>query len=292
MNTLSPAATPSPATPLAIICGSGSLPFAVADAALRHGRRVVMFALRGWADPQRIAAYPHHWIAVGQFGRFCRLAREEGCLDLVVIGGVVRPALWQVRPDLATLRLLPHAVRMFRGGDAFLLSGLARLFEREGFRLLAAQDLAPEILMPEGALGRHLPNERARLDIARGLALLRATGPFDIGQAVVIAENHVLAIEAAEGTDHMLARVAELRRSGRIRSTGGVLVKAPKPGQDHRIDLPTFGPRTIDGATRAGLEGIAVLAGSSIVAEPERIASLADAARLFVLGVAAGEPDR
>ena len=113
-------ATPGSAVgegPLAIICGAGSLPFAVADAALRSGRAVVLFALRGFADPERVGGYPHHWTKLGQFGRFCRTARREGCRDVVFIGSVVRPALWQIAPDIGTLRVLPDILRMFRGGD-------------------------------------------------------------------------------------------------------------------------------------------------------------------------------
>jgi DUF1009 family protein len=117
--------------------------------------------------------------------------------------------------------------------------------------------------------------------------LLNATSPFDIGQAVIVAENQVLAVEGPEGTDRMLARVAELRRNGRIRSAAGtgVLVKAVKIGQDHRIDLPSIGPQTVEMAGAAGLAGLAVVAGSTIVAEPERIAAVADRAKVFVAGV-------
>ena len=147
------------------------------------------------------------------------------------------------------------------------------MFEQQGFRLLGAQEVAPEILMPEGALGRARPSERDRADIALGFDYLRATGPFDVGQAVVVAGRHVLAVEAAEGTDQMLQRVAEMRKNGRVRTPAGtgVLVKAPKPGQDRRFDLPAIGPRTVEGVARAGLAGIAVAAGSSIVAEPEKL---------------------
>ncbi|MBV8239210.1 MAG: UDP-2,3-diacylglucosamine diphosphatase LpxI, partial [Hyphomicrobiales bacterium] len=248
--------------PLAIICGGGSLPFAVADAVGRRGRRVVLFAIRGWADPQRVASYRHHWAAVGQFGWFCRLARQEGCRDVVFIGSMVRPAIWQIRPDFKTLRLLPRIYGIFRGGDDHLLKGVAGIFEEHGFRLLGAHAVAPEILMPEGTLGRERPGERDRSDIAKGLALLNASSPFDVGQAVVVADARVLAIEAAEGTDRMLARIAELRQSGRIAvaSGRGVLVKAAKRDQDRRLDLPSIGPQTVEGAARAGLAGIAVVA--------------------------------
>ncbi len=273
--------------PLAIICGGGSLPFAVADAVRKRGRRVVLFAIRGWADAKRLEAYPHHWAALGQFGAFCRLARREGCRDVVFIGSIVRPAIWRIRPDFKTLRLLPRVLGIFRGGDDHLLKGVASIFEEHGFRLLGAHAVAPEILMPEGTLGRERPSDRDHADIAKGLALLNASSPFDVGQAVVVADARVLAIEAAEGTDCMLARIADLRQSGRIAvaSGRGVLVKAAKRDQDRRLDLPSIGPQTIEGAARAGLAGIAVVAGSTIVAEPERISATADRARLFVLGV-------
>ena len=166
------------------------------------------------------------------------------------------------------------------------------MFEEQGFRVLGAHEVAPEILMPHGALGSRQPSEIDRRDIQRGLALLRATGPFDVGQAVIVSDNRVLAIEAADGTDLMLERLAELRGKGRIqaRQGGGVLVKAPKPMQDRRIDLPSVGPRTVEGVARAGLAGIAVAAGSAIVAEPGRIAAVADSANVFVVGVAADGP--
>jgi len=273
--------------PLAVICGGGSLPFAVADAVGKRGRRVVLFAIRGWADPQRVAGYPHHWAPLGQFGWFCRTARREGCRDVVFIGSLVRPAIWQIRPDLKTLLLLPRIVGSFRGGDDHLLSGVARIFEEHGFRLIGAHEIAPDILMPEGPIGRARPGERDQADIAKGLALLNATSPFDVGQAAVVAGQRVLALEAAEGTDQMLARVAELRKNGRIAAASGrgVLVKAAKRGQDRRFDLPSMGPRTVEGAARAGLAGIAVVAGSTIVAEPQHIAQAADRERLFVVGV-------
>ena len=270
---------------LAIICGGGTLPFAVADAVTKYGRRVVLFAIRGWADPKRVVDYPHYWAALGQFGAFCRLARREGCQDVVLIGSMVRPAIWQIRPDLKTLRLLPRIFGIFRGGDDYLLKGVAAIFEEHGFRLLGAHAVAPEILMPEGTLGRERPTDRDNADIAKGLAFLTAASPFDVGQAVVVADARVLAIEAAEGTDSMLERIAHLRQTGRIASGRGVLVKAAKRNQDRRLDLPSIGPQTVEGAARAGLAGIAVVAGSTVVAEPAQIGAVADRAGLFVLGL-------
>jgi Uncharacterized protein conserved in bacteria len=272
--------------PLAVICGGGALPFAVADAVGKRGRRVVLFAIRGWADPQRVAAYSHHWASFGQFGWFCRVAQREGCRDVVLIGSVVRPAIWKIRPDFKTLRLLPRIVGLLRGGDNRLLKGVAAIFEEHGFRLVGAHEIAPDILMPEGPLGRERPTAGDQADIATALALLDAASPFDVGQAVVVADTRVLAIEAAEGTDRMLARIAELRQGGRIADARrGVLVKAAKRGQDRRVDLPSIGPRTVEGAARAGLAGIAVVSGSTIIAEAGLTGAAADRERLFVIGV-------
>jgi DUF1009 family protein len=275
--------------PLAIVCGGGSLPYAVAAAAVARGRQVLLFALHGFANPQAVAQHPHHWIRLGQGGRLVRLARQAGCRDMVMIGSIVRPTLLQLWPDYGALQWMPRMAGLFRGGDDRLLSGVAALLTEQGFRLVGAHEIAPEITMPQGAIGRGVPGDRDRSDIARGLALLQATGPFDIGQAVVVADGRVLAIEAAGGTDEMLAHLADLRERGRVRSPAGtgVLVKAPKPGQDRRVDLPSIGPQTVEGAARAGLAGIAVVAGSAVVAEPERIATAADRAKLFVVGIGA-----
>lgn len=276
--------------PLAIIAGGGSLPFAVADAAMRRGRPVVLIGLRGWADEAVIAHYPHRWIAVGQGGHLMRHAREAGARDLVFVGSLVRPKFRSLRIDWATLRILPALYRIYRGGDDRLLSGVAELFAQHGFRIVGAHEVAPEILIPAGKIGTLAPSARDLADIARGLELLRATGPFDVGQGAVVADQQVLAIETVDGTDGMLARIAELRERGRIpRDKGiGVLVKAPKPGQDRRIDMPAIGPRTVEATARAGLAGIAVVAGSTIIAEPVEVARAADAAGLFVYGIEQG----
>lgn len=278
--------------PLAIICGGGTLPFTVAEAASKRGRKVFIYALSGWADPERVKAYPHQFGAVGQLGRFRRFARDAGCRDVVCIGSLIRPAFSQLRFDLATLAVAPQIFAAFRGGDNHLLSGVGRILENEGFRLLGAHEVAPEILMKEGRLGGIVPTTDDAADIAYGFDVLRATGRFDIGQAVVVANRNVLALEASEGTDLMLARVADLRERGRIRTRlgRGVLVKAPKAGQDRRFDLPSIGPDTIRSVARAGLGGVAVVADLTIVAEPQALSDAADKAKIFVTGVRDGGP--
>lgn len=275
--------------PLAIICGGGSFPGAVADAAVRRGRKPVLFGVKGWADAAVVERFPHHhWIALGQFGRLFRLARAEKCRDIVFIGTLLRPAISQLRLDWQTIRLMPKIFQSFRGGDDHLLSGAAAVAADAGFRIVGLHEVAPEIFVPDGVLGACRPSDRDRADIARGLGAIAALGPFDVGQAAVVARNHILAVEAAEGTDNMLLRIADLRRQGRVTSPAatGVLVKAPKPDQDRRFDLPSIGPKTVENVAKAGLAGIAVTSGSTIIAEPAKTVAAADQAKIFIVGVA------
>ena len=273
-------------TPLAIVCGGGAFPIAVAEAARRAGREVVLFPVRGFAGPE-VEAWPHVWIHIGRFGTFTAEMRRRGISEVVLIGNVLRPRIRDIRLDWATLRLMPQAIRMLRGGDDHLLSRLARVFEGAGFHLLGAHEVAPEILLPAGQLGQVAPSVAELSDISIGCDVLALTGPLDIGQALVVMDRHVVAMEAAEGTDLMLGRVAELRAIGRIRTPArcGVLIKRPKVGQDRRIDLPSLGVRTVEEAARAGLAGIAIEAGGVIVAEPESLIRAADAAGLFLYGI-------
>jgi DUF1009 family protein len=238
-----------------------------------------------------VERYAHHWIAIGQAGRFFRLAKAENCREVLFIGTVLRPPIAQLRLDWRTILLMPRVIRFFRGGDDKLLSGVAGVAESGGLRVVGVKDVAPELFVPEGVLGQHRPSERDREDIQRALKVIAALGPFDVGQAAVVANGNVLAVEAAEGTDHMLDRITELRRFGRVTSPPGVgvLVKAPKPGQDRRFDLPSIGPRTIEHVARAGLAGLAVAAGSTMVAEPEQVIATADRDKVFVVGVREGK---
>jgi DUF1009 family protein len=276
-------------SPIGLIAAGGPLPFAVADSLVARSISPVFFALRGVCDPVEVARFRHHWISIGQLGRLASLLRAENCRDLVFIGALVRPALSEIRLDWKTIRAMASVLKAFRGGDDHLLSSVGRILERDGFRMVGLKDVAPSLLMPSGCLTRAAPNADANADIAKGREVLRALSPFDIGQAAIVIDGHVLGVEDIEGTDGLLARVARLRGEGRIRAKPGrgVLVKAPKSGQDLRFDLPTLGARTIEGAAAAQLAGIAVIAGNTLVAEPQSMVEAADKAGLFVVGLPA-----
>src|ERR1700720_2607276 len=262
------AATDATQEPLGIVCGAGTFPIAVAEAVQRRGRPVVLLALRGFADAS-VECFPHEWMPFGAFGTSVKLARKHGVRDLVVIGSVLRPKLLDFRLGWTTLRLLPRLARLYRGGDDHLLSGVASILDDYGFHLMAVHEVAPELMVPAGVLGAHRPSPEDETDIALGFDLLRALGPFDVGQAVAVSARRVLGVEAAEGTAGLLARLAEMRKSGRLMlpARAGVLVKAPKPGQSRRIDVSAIGAETVTQAAAAGLRGIAVEAGGTIGSE-------------------------
>lgn len=280
---------PAPAAsrgPLGIVAGGGAFPAAVAEAVIAQGREVVLFLIRGFADPA-LECYEHRWFRLGSLGQVTQWARARGVRDVVMVGALTRPRLSDLGLDWTMVRLLPRIARLFRGGDNHLLSGVLGLVAEQGFHLVGAHEVAPRLLLPQGVLGAFAPSERDEADIARGLALIRTLGPFDVGQGVIVVNGLVAAVEAAEGTDQMLARYGEMRRSGRLRFPvrHGVLVKAPKPGQDRRVDLPSLGPATVERAAEAGLAGIAFEAGGAIVPDAEALVAAADAAGLFVAGI-------
>jgi hypothetical protein len=255
-----------------IVAGSGVLPFSVAELFQARGIKPVVFAIRGFCDRAQVERFPHHWIALGQIGRLTQLMRTEGCKDVVFIGGLVRPALSEIRLDFGTLRAIPAIAAALRGGDDHLLSGISRIFERHGIRVVGIQDVAPELLMPEGAITRRSPDATEKADIAKGRDLMSALSPFDVGQAVVVIDGHVVAIEDIEGTDGLLVRIARLRSEGRIRA---------KPGRGVLVKMP----KTIDGVIAAGLAGIGIVAGRTLIAEAEVMAAKADQAGVFVIGL-------
>jgi hypothetical protein len=266
---------------LGILAGGGRLPGQVAAAAQAAGRRVFLIGLEGFADPAVLAPWPHEFVRILAAGRILAALREHGCEDLVLVGPVRRPSLLDLRPDAEGARILGRIGRAAFAGDDGLLAAVVRVFAEEGFRVLGMHQILDEALGPAGRLSRAAPDAVAMADISRGIAVARALGAIDVGQGCVVQQGIVLAVEAAEGTDAMLARCGGLAAPGR----GGVLVKLVKPGQDRRTDLPTVGPETLRRAAEAGLRGVAFEAGGTILAERDATIAVADAAGLFLLGL-------
>lgn len=264
---------------IGILAGSGNLPLEIRQAIEARGGRTHVVAIAGSAEPgTRLTDGPHTWAGLGQINCMLGAFRQHGCRGIVIAGGVRRPDLRQVRPDLGFFTNLPAILRLMRGGDDRLLRKVIRFFEDQGFPVLGLTDLAPDLLAPAGPLGTHQPAADLQLSSATGRAAISALGVFDVGQAVLVHQGRLAAIEGADGTDALLGRATAA-------TAGAVLVKMPKPGQDRRIDLPVIGPETIANAVRAGLAGIAIEAGGTIVIERDEVVRAADRAGLVVWGL-------
>ena len=266
---------------LGILAGGGVLPARIAAAAQAAGRAVFIVGLEGFADPAVVAPFPHAMIRLAAAGRILSELRAHSCRDLVMIGPIRRPSLLDMRPDAEGAKLLARIGLAAFAGDDGLLKAVIRVLSEEGFVVRGAQDILAEALGPAGLLTATRPDAQAMADIARGVKVLAVLGAADIGQACVVQQGLMLAVEAIEGTDAMIARAGALRRPG----PGGVLVKLLKPGQDRRADLPTIGPVTITHAAQAGLRGVAFEAEATILAERHTTIATANAAGLFLLGI-------
>lgn len=287
---ISPIETPLNRRNVAILAGSGLLPFEIAESLERAGSSPHIIAIIGSAD-DRLARWPMTRVGIAQVGGMIEAMTRAGCRDLVIAGGTRRPDVFGLRVDYGTFRYLPDILGLMRGGDDSLLRRVVRFFEKRGLRVLGVPDVAPGLMAEAGLLGGvALAPEHASW-IASARSLLLALSPYDVGQAAVVNAAGVVAIEGADGTDAMLKRLA-----GQPQARGGVLVKLPKRGQEMRVDLPAIGPDTVRHAVEIGLAGIAVGAGGTIVLGRAEVVALADAGGVFITGLAtdirAAEPQR
>jgi len=265
---------------LGIIAGGGNLPLRVIEAAQAAGREVFVLGVQGQAEPAVLQAAPSIVLPIGAARRFLKELRQRGIEEVVLAGKVTRPTLREIKLDWVAAKVIAKAT--FRAlGDDGLIRSVIKVIEAEGPRVVAPQEILQDLKAPEGVLGRHAPDARARADIARGFKVARQLGLVDVGQSVVVQQGIVLGVEAIEGTDELLRRCAGLRRS----TGGGVLVKMCKPQQDRRGDPPVIGPATLHEAAAAGLHGVAVEAGGVLVVDQREAVEIADAKGLFLVGV-------
>jgi DUF1009 family protein len=268
---------------LGILAGKGELPSRLIQACRQQGRAFFVIAFKDQTDADLVADVPHAWVRLGAAGTAVTLLRDAGVREIVMAGSMRRPSIAALRPDLWAAKVLAKAGARAWGDDGLLSAIVRELEEGEGFRVVAPESLLPGELATAGTYGKIAPDDQAKSDIARGIQVAQELGRLDVGQGAVVQQGMVLALEAAEGTDAMLARCRDLTREG----PGGVLVKVRKPGQERRADLPAIGVDTVKAAAAAGLRGIAIEAGGALVIDREGVAAAADKAGLFVVGVAA-----
>ncbi len=264
---------------LGIIAGRGNLPRLLVDACRRKGQDFFVLGLEGQADTDTMCDVPHGWGKLGSTNEAIRILKKNNVDTLVLAGSVRRPSLKEMKPEWRTLQVFAKLGAKAFGDDALLRAAAAEL-EKDGFKIIGAHEIEPSLITPEGVLGKVQPSADHRVDMEIAMRTAKAIGQMDVGQAAIVQQGIVLGLEAVEGTDILIERCAKLRRKGR----GGVLAKACKPQQDHRLDLPAIGFRTVRKAYEAGIEGIAVEAGASLIIDREEVIAAADRLGMFIVG--------
>lgn len=272
---------------LGLIAGGGELPRAVAEAARAAGRAVFVVPLVGSVTEDWVQNFPHEFLSPGEPGRIIKALKGAGAAEVLLAGRVDRPKFSEMKLDAKGMLLLPKAIAAAKKGDDALLRFIVGICEDEGLKAISVAQAAPALVAGEGPLGRVAPNDEHKADITQAFKIVHALGALDVGQAAVVCEGLALAVEAAEGTDAMLTRIGTLRESlrGTESKKRGVLVKALKPTQDAKTDMPVVGVQTVRNAATVHLAGIALEAGVALILDKQAVAAEADRLGLFVTGV-------
>lgn len=269
-----------PIKTLGIVAGGGALPHILAQACDARGIHPFIVGIEGQVEPETLEGRDHVIFRLGLAGKMIEALKANGAMDLVLIGSVKRPSISSLRPDLKTAGFFAK-LGLKALGDNDMLKAVRQELEKDGFQIHGVHEFVAELLAPEGIIGKHRPSRQDEIDIERGLSVSQALGRLDVGQSVIVQNGIVLGLEAAEGTDRLIARCKDYKK----KEKGGVLVKSCKPQQDQALDLPTIGPETVQACADAGLSGIAVHAHHSLIADLEQVKNLADEHKLFVIGV-------
>ncbi len=276
-----------PAGLLAIIAGRGDLPRKIAERRQAFGQAYVLVVFQDcWEDWMQ--GHPHQHHRFEKIGAMFRALHREGATHVVFAGAMNRPKLQLWKLDLKAAKIAAKALALLRKGDDEMLRGYAKIIEDEGLTMIGLHEVLGESMTVKvGALGQRRPSDADLADAALAARIVHTLGPLDVGQGAVVAQGVCLAVEAIEGTDLMLARLAELPAEKRASAPppSGVLYKGPKPGQDQRMDLPTIGPGTVTAAAKAGLNGVVAAAGETLLMEEAATRQAADKVGIFVFGV-------
>ena len=273
---------------VAIIAGSGRLPVNVAAGLKAAGHDPFIIIAGGEpTELEVLQAYEHTTLELEAMGGLNALLSRERITHVVLAGGISRrPRLTRLKPSLGLLTMLPRLAAGLAKGDNALLRTLVQLIEEPGRKVVGAHEVVPDLVADEGVFTSARPTAADRKDLSAAFAAAKAIGALDIGQAAVAIGGRVIALEGVEGTDGLLARCRTLRSHGRLSGKKrGVIVKCAKPGQELRADLPAIGPQTVTAAHAAGLAGIGVEAGRSLILDYDKVLSLANELGLFVIGL-------
>ncbi len=267
---------------LGIIAGKGSLPAQIIDACKVSKRDFFVIAFAESFNPEVMENVPHAVVRIGAVGEALAHLRAASVTEIVMAGGIKRPSFTSLKPDAAGAALLKKLGMAFFAGDDALLKAITAFFEEEGFSVVGVDKILNEILAHEGVFGKIQPDSAFYSDITIGMAAAKNIGALDIGQAAIVESGVVLGTEDSQGTDALIERCGKLKKS---QNKNGVLVKAKKPNQEEKVDLPSIGVQTIDALHRNGFSGVAVEAGHSLIIDKKELIKKADEYGIFVVGV-------
>ncbi len=275
-----------PENPLGLVMLGGALPRALAETLVQNSVPFHCLCIDGLTD-SAVYNYPHTSIRFLKVGEGLAGLRKAGCKKIAFVGQFFRPDFLKMRIDATTLKYLPLFLFSRTSGDNAVLKRVTKAFEKEGFEVISLKEIVPALVAPQGQMGRHALSASQQEDAMLGLKILETLGGYDIGQALVVDSRRVIAMEAAEGTDEMLFRVHDLRKSVRYPAPkrSGVLIKAAKPQQHLRDDMPVIGLDTVRHAVDAGLSAIAVEAGRVLTADLPDMIEYANQHKLAIIGI-------
>jgi len=270
-------------SPVAIVAGTGRLPELLASSITSSGRKVLLVLMGGF-QPDWAAGYTSFEAAFEKPGRVFDALSKAGCNELIFAGAIVRPRLNPLKFDAKMISIALKVLPALKGGDNRALNVIREICEVEGLTIVGAHHYLEELLAPVGTLTKSTPTQNDFADIERAKSSVKHIGHADTGQGAVVAQGLCLGLETVQGTDVMLDFVANTASNYRPDAKGGqgILLKAPKPGQDWRIDLPAIGPETVENAAKAGLSGIALQSKSVLILGIEETVDRANELGLFI----------
>ena len=265
---------------LGLIAGNGAMPVEIIKHCNEHNIPVFVIGLESFATEEQLSEAPHIFAKIGEAGKMIKALKEHNVHDIVLAGGIKRPSFKELLPDWEGVKIAAK-LAMKKMSDDNLFRAVMDEIESRGFKVVGIEEVVPDMLFQEGIYGKVKPGKEDMDDIERGWTVAKAIGAVDVGQAVVVQEGLVLAMEAIEGTDMVLSRAAQLRKPGKA----PIMVKVLKPGQDMRVDLPAIGLQTMEMFVKYGIGGIAVEAGGILLIEKEAVIKKADENGIFIIGI-------
>jgi DUF1009 family protein len=265
---------------LGMIAGSGMMPVEIINYCNKIGREIYVIGLEPFANEEQLKDAPHSFAKIAEVGKMLKTFKSNNVYEIVLAGGIKRPSFKELIPDWEGMKMVGK-LAMKKMSDDNMFRAVIDEIEKLGFKIVGIEEVVPEMLFFEGIYGKVKPSKEDMDDINRGIIVAKALGAVDVGQAVVVQEGMVLAVEAIEGTDMMLSRAATVKKPGKA----PVMVKVLKPGQDMRVDLPAIGVQTIEQLKKYGIKGIAVEAGGILLIERETVVKMADEAGIFIIGM-------